>query len=129
MPGYVPGPDTVAVDLLDSFLPSDVQTAEASVQSPVVGGSTMTTSPFPLGSMVISHHWLLPWVTRRALVTWPFSTSRTWWFTSTLLSDGDSLKWTCRVNVVDAPEWPFSGNPSLGVRGSHACGGDSLGGM
>ena len=67
---YWPGPDTVKLTELDSFLPSAVQMAPSALQS-VVAGSSIVTSPLPFGSTVISHQMLLGLSIRCALRTSP----------------------------------------------------------
>ena len=56
---YPPGPDTVNTFLLDSFLPSVVQTAPVASQS-VVTGSRTVTSALESGVTVIRQPMLLP---------------------------------------------------------------------
>ena len=65
---YPLGPETVNSSRLESFLPSAVQTAPSASQS-VVTGRTMVTSAAESGVTVMVHPMLLPWVSRRALVT------------------------------------------------------------
>ena len=68
---YWVGPETVNSFRLDSFLPSTVQTAPSASQSVVTGRITVTAVA-ESGVSVMVHPMLLPWVSRRALVTLPF---------------------------------------------------------
>ena len=83
------GPATVSSVRLDSILPSSAQTAPWLSQSFVTGSATVT-SLSPLGSTVISQRTLLPLSSRRACVTRPPVTSRTWFRSFDLVADGDN---------------------------------------
>ena len=64
------GPATVADSECDSGRPSSVQIAPLAPQS-VVSGSVIVTAPWPLGSTVMFHAWLLPCRWRWAVFTSP----------------------------------------------------------
>ena len=71
------GPGTVISCLLESILPSPVQTAPSLSQSSVTG-SAMLTAPFESGLTATSHDRLLPCSSRRASVTVPAATVNSW---------------------------------------------------